>query len=207
MPTGERRGGKLLSFFPPHNRKEVVTLLLRRLERGRFDLADVRRHLAGPDFPLGGHLLNPDCLPEIYETGRGRLQLCARVHQVGEVEVLLSGPPPGTTWGDHLPLLHSRADDCGIERIILSRDSLRPIITLHPEAMRTGLDNLRCFTTRSVEVRMRVANGNSVRDMTLKDLVESAAEEILRRCRSTRAARAALERARRLRDPRRTATA
>jgi hypothetical protein len=170
-------------------------------------MANARRNLAGPDFPLGGHLLDPERLLEICETGRGRLQLCPRVQQVGEVEVPLSGPPPGTTWGDHLPLLHSRADDCGVERIVLSRDSLQPIITLHPEAMRTGLDDLRCFTARSVEVRMRVADGNSVRDLTLKDLVESAADEILRRCRSTRAARAALGRARRFRDPRRTTTA
>ncbi|MBQ4289353.1 MAG: DNA topoisomerase 4 subunit A [Clostridia bacterium] len=69
----------LATNIPPHNLKEVVNATCYRLRNPNCRLDTVLKYLKGPDFPTGGVLLAGDGLREAYETGRGKVNLRAKV--------------------------------------------------------------------------------------------------------------------------------
>ena len=61
---------------PPHNLGEVCTALVKLLDNDEIGIAQLCRHIKGPDFPTGGQILNtPEELREIYKTGSGSIRL------------------------------------------------------------------------------------------------------------------------------------
>jgi DNA gyrase subunit A len=42
-------------------------------------LAEVLKHVQGPDFPTGGFLYGKSGIPQAYKTGRGRFMMRAKV--------------------------------------------------------------------------------------------------------------------------------
>ena len=54
---------------------------------------DLMEYMPGPDFPTGGIIANKSGLPEIYETGRGKIKLRGKI----EVE-LGNGRRTRTSW-------------------------------------------------------------------------------------------------------------
>ena len=64
---------------PPHNLAEVIDAELALLDDPQISTAALMRLLPGPDFPTGGIIVNKDDLPQIYETGQGRLRIRGRV--------------------------------------------------------------------------------------------------------------------------------
>jgi topoisomerase-4 subunit A len=64
---------------PPHNLREVVGALIRLLDEPDATLAQLMKHVKGPDFPTGGELVSSrDELVQIYKTGTGTIRLRAR---------------------------------------------------------------------------------------------------------------------------------
>ena len=70
----------LATNIPPHNLGEVIGGVVYRMEHPDCALADVLRHIKGPDFPTGGLIVNPDALAEAYRTGKGKIYVRARTH-------------------------------------------------------------------------------------------------------------------------------
>lgn len=64
---------------PPHNLGEVVAAVRHLIERPRCTVAELHERLPGPDFPTGGVIVGADGIREMYETGRGRLVIRARI--------------------------------------------------------------------------------------------------------------------------------
>jgi len=61
---------------PPHNLGEVCAALVKLLDNDEIGIAQLCRHIKGPDFPTGGQILNtPDELRQIYKTGAGTIRL------------------------------------------------------------------------------------------------------------------------------------
>jgi len=68
----------MATSIPPHNFKEVVDACITLIDNPDGGLADVLKHIRGPDFPTGGQLLSSKReLREVYETGQGSLKLRA----------------------------------------------------------------------------------------------------------------------------------
>lgn len=64
--------------IPPHNLDEVCTALVKLLANPELTVAQLCRHVKGPDFPTGGQILNTAAeLAEIYKTGSGSVRLRA----------------------------------------------------------------------------------------------------------------------------------
>ena len=61
----------------PHNLNEVVNLLKATIDNSNLTVEEAMTYLHGPDFPLGGTIINGYKLPEIYKTGRGTIILQA----------------------------------------------------------------------------------------------------------------------------------
>jgi DNA gyrase subunit A len=65
--------------IPPHNLTEVVNAAIALVKDPEAGLAEVLKHVQGPDFPTGGFLYGKSGIPNAYKTGRGRFMMRARV--------------------------------------------------------------------------------------------------------------------------------
>ncbi len=72
---------------PTHNIREVIEAEKAYIKNPDISLSKLMEYLPGPDFPTGGIIINRDELPEIYETGMGKIKLRGKV----EVEELKGG--------------------------------------------------------------------------------------------------------------------
>jgi len=67
--------------IPPHNLTEVVNATIALVKNPGAGIAEVLKHVHGPDFPTAGLLYGRAGLAETYRTGRGRFMMRARVGQ------------------------------------------------------------------------------------------------------------------------------
>ncbi|MGO9338651.1 MAG: DNA gyrase subunit A [Terracidiphilus sp.] len=65
--------------IPPHNLTEVVNAAIELVQNPHAGLAEVLKHVQGPDFPTGGFLYGKSGIPQAYKTGRGRFMMRAKV--------------------------------------------------------------------------------------------------------------------------------
>src|SRR6516225_5071941 len=64
--------------IPPHNLTEIVDACITLVNEPRATLADLMKHVQGPDFPTGGFIHGRAGIAEAYRTGRGRFMMRAR---------------------------------------------------------------------------------------------------------------------------------
>ena len=64
--------------IPPHNLTEIVNAAIALVNDPHAGLAEVLKHVHGPDFPTGGFLYGKSGIPQAYKTGRGRFLMRAR---------------------------------------------------------------------------------------------------------------------------------
>ncbi len=66
--------------IPPHNATELLSAVDHLAENPECDLDDLLALLPGPDFPTGGYIWGKRGIESAYRTGRGRLEMRARIH-------------------------------------------------------------------------------------------------------------------------------
>jgi DNA gyrase subunit A len=64
--------------IPPHNLTEVVNAAIEMVNNPQAGLAEVLKHVHGPDFPTGGFLYGRGGIAQAYKTGRGRFLIRAK---------------------------------------------------------------------------------------------------------------------------------
>ena len=64
--------------IPPHNLTEVVNAAIEMVNNPHTGLAEVLKHVQGPDFPTGGFIYGRSGIASAYKTGRGRFLMRAR---------------------------------------------------------------------------------------------------------------------------------
>jgi DNA gyrase subunit A len=64
---------------PPHNLREIAKGVKQLVIDPDCSVADLMRHIPGPDFPTGGFVVGREGIKEMYKTGRGRVVMRARV--------------------------------------------------------------------------------------------------------------------------------
>ena len=64
---------------PPHNLAEVIDAQIALMEAPDITNRELMRYIKGPDCPTGGIIVNIDELPEIYETGMGKVRIRGRI--------------------------------------------------------------------------------------------------------------------------------
>ena len=69
----------LATNIPPHNLKECSQAIFALIDNPAITTRELMQYVPGPDFPTGGVLMDNEELFKAYETGRGRLQLRAKV--------------------------------------------------------------------------------------------------------------------------------
>ena len=64
--------------IPPHNLREVIDACICVLDDPECELADLMKHIKGPDFPTRGIIMGRSGIRQAYLTGRGRVVIRAR---------------------------------------------------------------------------------------------------------------------------------
>jgi topoisomerase-4 subunit A len=69
----------MATSIPPHNAAELCAAAIDLIDNPEASVADLMRHVEGPDFPTGGIVVDDRAsITEAYETGRGSFRLRAR---------------------------------------------------------------------------------------------------------------------------------
>lgn len=83
----------LSTDVPPHNLREVVSACIHLIDSPKATVADLMKHIKGPDFPTGGELVSPRAdIRAIYETGHGTLRLRAQ-YKVENGDIIITALP------------------------------------------------------------------------------------------------------------------
>ena len=70
----------LATNIPPHNLGEAIDAAIALIDNPNISVPEIMQHLRAPDFPTGGILAGGDELLQAYTTGRGKLQVRARIN-------------------------------------------------------------------------------------------------------------------------------
>ncbi|MFA5686837.1 MAG: DNA topoisomerase IV subunit A [Bacilli bacterium] len=132
----------LATEIPPHNLNEVIDAVIYRLTHVRTTIDDLMQFIKGPDFPTGGEIFVSDGLKNIYETGRGRIEVVAKTEIINEKDKkqLIFTEIPYKTVKISLvyeldKIRHSKAIDGLIEvRDESDRNGLRIVVDLKKDA-------------------------------------------------------------------------
>lgn len=69
----------MTTSIPTHNLIEVVNAVEAYMDNEKITTAELMEYMPGPDFPTGGRVVNKSELPDIYETGTGKIKLRGNV--------------------------------------------------------------------------------------------------------------------------------
>ena len=77
----------LATEIPPHNLREVIDATIYRIGHKTATVQDLMQFVKGPDFPTGGYIYQSPGLQQIYETGRGRIEIAGKAEIVEKKDV------------------------------------------------------------------------------------------------------------------------
>src|SRR5438093_3254784 len=73
--------------IPPHNLSEVIDATITMIDNPSATVADLMKHIKGPDFPTGGAIMGRQGIKDAYATGRGSVKVRAKA----EIDETASG--------------------------------------------------------------------------------------------------------------------
>ncbi len=77
----------LATEIPPHNLREVIDAVIYRINHKTATVDDLMMFVKGPDFPTGGYIYNSPGLQQIYQTGRGRIEISGKAEIVEKKDI------------------------------------------------------------------------------------------------------------------------
>ncbi|MEX2494602.1 MAG: DNA topoisomerase IV subunit A [Woeseia sp.] len=152
----------LSTDVPPHNLREVASALVHLIDNPKATVAQLMKHIRGPDFPTGGELVSPKAdIKNIYETGNGTLRLRAS-YKVENGDVVITSLPyqisgskileqiAAQMRNKKLPIVEDLRDESDHE------EPIRLVIT--PKSQKIDVEELmsHLFSTTSLERTVRV---------------------------------------------------
>jgi DNA gyrase subunit A len=186
--------------IPPHNIGEVIDACLMMIENPKVTWMDLMTAVPGPDFPTGGFIHGLDGIRKAYETGRGLIQLRARVvietqKKADRQQIVVTEIPYMTNKARLLEKIAELVKDKRIEGISdlrdeSDRDGIRIVVELKrgevPEVVLNNLyRNTQMQTTFGIIFLAIVNNKPEVMDLAtmLRHFVEHRKEIVVRRTR------------------------
>ncbi len=131
--------------IPPHNLSEVIDGLVALVERPGLTIDELIEYIPGPDFPTGGFIHGREGISQGYKTGRGSVQMRARVFtetvkRTGKEQIIVSEIPYMVNKTRLLEQIANLVNDKKIEGIAdlrdeSDRDGMRIVIEPKRDAM------------------------------------------------------------------------
>ena len=170
--------------IPPHNLAEVVRACLALIDQPELGIAELMRHIPGPDFPTAAIINGAAGIREAYETGRGRIYVrasCAIEEQEAGNRIIISELPYQVNKARLQEKIAELIKDkklTGIRglRDESDKDGMRVVIELkRGEVAEVILNNLYKFTQMQTVFGINIVAlaGNRPRLFNLKELLEA----------------------------------
>jgi len=102
--------------IPPHNLREVIDAAIYMVDSPNARVSTlVNNHIQGPDFPTGARILNTqDEIEEIYETGKGTIEMRGEYRMKGKTRAIIESIPYGV---DKSKIVEEIADHIADENV------------------------------------------------------------------------------------------
>ena len=177
----------MATSIPTHNLGEVIDAVKAYMKNDEISTKQLMKYIKGPDFPTGGIVVNKDNLPEIYETGVGKIKLRGKVEVeemkggktrlvITEIPYTMIGAGIGKFLNDVCALVESKktSDIVDISNQS-SKEGIRIVIELKRGADIENLKNMLYKKTRLEDTfgvnMLAVANGRP-ETMGLRKIIE-----------------------------------
>ncbi len=177
----------MATSIPTHNLGEVIDAVKAYMKNNDITTKGLMRYVKGPDFPTGGIVVNKDELPEIYETGVGKIKLRGKVEVeeekggrkrlvITEIPYTMIGSGIGKFLNDVYALVesHKTSDILDISNQS-SKEGIRIVLELKRGADVENLTNMLYKKTRLEDTfgvnMLAVADGRP-ETMGLKKIIE-----------------------------------
>ena len=174
----------LATNIPPHNMGEAIDAVVAVIDNPKITTAELLKVIHGPDFPTGGFVIPVDSMESIYETGKGKLKLRARLHiedDGGKKNIVITEMPYQVSKAEVLKAVAKLRDDNkellgGISEIADESDKtgMRTVIRLKREADAGKIVSI-LFKKTNLElgysVNMVAIAGGKPEQMGLKDIL------------------------------------
>src|SRR6201991_4037061 len=181
----------------PHNLSEVIDATIALIDNRQIEVAELMKHVKGPDFPTGGIIYGFEGPREALETGRGRVVIRARAeietHGSDRERIIVTEIPYQVNKGLMIERTAELVNDKKLEGISSirdesSREGIRIVYEIKREANAAiVLNNLFKYTSLQTSFSVNniaLVNGRPMM-LNLKDLihhfVEHRHEVIVRR--------------------------
>lgn len=125
----------MASKIPPHNLGEIIAATVHLIKNPAAEIDDLMEFVPGPDFPTGGMIYGSGPLKQIYRTGRGVLQIRAKLR----TEILSGKKDTTAVIVDEIPFQVNKARL--IEHIaeLVTEKKIDGISRLRDESDRKGM--------------------------------------------------------------------
>lgn len=177
----------MATSIPTHNLDEVIDAVKAYMKNDEISTKQLMRYVKGPDFPTGGIVINKDELPDIYESGTGKIKLRGKVEieemkggrkrlVITEIPYTMIGAGIGKFLNDVIGLVESKkTSDITDVSNQSSKEGIRIVIELKKGADVENLTNMLYKKTRLEDTfgvnMLAVANGRP-ETMGLKQIIE-----------------------------------
>ena len=174
----------LATNIPPHNMGEAIDAVVAAIDDPKITTAELLKVIHGPDFPTGGFIIPVDSMESIYETGKGKLKLRARLHveeDGGRKNIVITEMPYQVSKADVLRSIAKLRDENkellgGISEIVDESDKtgMRAVIKLKRD---TDAGKIVSFLMKKTNlelgysVNMVAIAGGKPEQMGLKDIL------------------------------------
>ncbi len=150
----------MATSIPPHNLAEVIEAVKAYMLDENITTRELMRYVKGPDFPTGGIVINEDELPEIYESGTGKIKIRGKVEiekaKGGKTNLVITEIPYtmiGAGIGKFLMDVAALAETKKTQDIVditnqSSKEGIRIVIELRKDADVENFKNLLYKKTR-----------------------------------------------------------
>ncbi len=188
----------MATSIPPHNLGEIIDGLVALIERPNLTVAELMRHVKGPDFPTGCMVCGTDSIRQYFETGRGSLKVRGQVGieelKGGRTQIVVTEIPYGVNRAQLVERIAELVNEKTLPDITAIRDesdeNTRVVIEIKRDAIpKVVINNLYKFTQleASFNVIMLAIDHGRPKTLNLRELMECYLEHrrevILRRTR------------------------
>lgn len=173
---------------PPHNLAEVIDAEIALLENPSLTTEQLLGCIKGPDFPTGGIVVNKEDLPQIYETGTGKIRLRGRTEvekgRAGHINLVVTEIPYtmiGSGIGKFLSDVAALSEKKITNDIIditnqSSKEGIRIVIELRKDTDVENFRNMLYKKTRLEDtfgVNMLAIRGGKPETLGLRDILKA----------------------------------
>jgi len=169
---------------PPHSLREVAAGVKQLVIDPDCTVKDLMRHIPGPDFPTGGAIVGRAGIKSMYETGRGRVVIRARVVKEslrgGKEQLVVTEVPYAVSKTRIIEQIadlakHGKVDDVSDIRDETDREGIRLVVELKRGA-KAGKVLKYLYKHTSLQITfgaiLLALDHGEPRELTLKELLE-----------------------------------